>query len=405
MKILVLTGYDDQGASLGDACIGSQRAYSLRRGYDFEVVREYHPGSHPSWQKIRLLKERVHKYDTILWLDCDTVVTNPSIRIEDLVPPTLFGASCDWCAPPGDDTKTAYISCGNFILRNTSDTNRWLDAVLSQERRFSNRPCWEQDAVLDRMRNCTWFDAQVTRFQRRNLNPVSADVTGALDPWRPGDFICHLTGLGDHGHRLLHVPLYDRAHILSITNFIPEHWESGSCADRRHILWLRDILASVKPARTLEVGVHSGCTASAFIDANVPDAVFCDISVRSDARAIVGERLIQSKGSDTILSSERFDFVFLDGAHDLESVKEEWSALQYKMPNIIAAHDVNSNVAGFPYCEGPAWLRDHLVSEGWLVSSDDLDRPEEVTKRGIMFATRDPALHHLIEKARLMSCW
>lgn len=408
-RILVLTGYDDAGAPLGDLCVGSQRAYALRNSYDFECVRSYEPGSHPSWQKLRLLRERIPNYDLILWLDCDSVVTNPFIRAENLAGPTIFTASCDWCAPVGDDTKTKFISCGNFILRNHPEVGRWLDAASSQASRFANRPCWEQDSVLDRMRSDKWFDQQVTRLHRNALNSVSPQVANASSPWTPGDFLCHLTGLGAHEHRVPHVPIYDRAHIEALAGqFVPSWWESGSCADKRHIVWLRDVLTAIKPNRTLEVGVHSGCTASAFVNAGVPDAGFCDISIRADARSVVGQRRFhRTPGKDVIGTEPRYDFVFLDGAHDLESVRSEYESLMQdgKTPSVIAAHDVSSLAVGFPYCEGPAWLQERLASDGWLISVDDKDRPEEVTKRGIMFATRDPEKHAAIERVKLMSCW
>lgn len=53
--------------------------------------------------------------------------------------------------------------------------------------------------------------------------------------------------------------------ILDLTPWIPDWHDQGACMDRRHILWLRDLLMQTGVQRTLEIGVHTGASASAFI--------------------------------------------------------------------------------------------------------------------------------------------
>jgi hypothetical protein len=177
--------------------------------------------------------------------------------------------------------------------------------------------------------------------------------------------------------------------ITALTPWVPAWHETGACADRRHILWIYEILKRTGVKRTLEIGVHSGCSSAAFVAAGVPDAHFCDITRRADAMSVIRGHgtFHQRKGCDVIHDSEPFDLVFVDGRHDMEAVMEEWEALKAKPPKIIIAHDVNSTTIGFPHCEGAAWLQGVLSVGGSIHLEDKQLREGEMTHRGMLAAT------------------
>jgi hypothetical protein len=193
--------------------------------------------------------------------------------------------------------------------------------------------------------------------------------------------------------------------ILDLTPWIPDWHDQGSCMDRRHILWLRYLLMQTGVQRTLEIGVHTGASASAFIAAKVPDAHFADLGFTLEARKVIGDRgtLHQHKGCDILYAMPRFDLVLVDGNHDMDSVTEEIEALEVNTPRIIVAHDITSTDAGYPYCEGAALLHHHLLESGWLITTDTEDRVGEATKRGMLVATRDPDLHQIAQLTWLMT--
>lgn len=217
-RYLVLTGYDDNMKEVGDRCSRTHEAYAIHHGYDHEVVREYLPTTHPSHQKIRLLRERIERYDAIMWLDADTVVFG-GLSIEQLdtrelskkIDPSLSGPvmdiSVDWCAPVEDDDwlpiVTTYVSCGNFILWNTPDTAQFLDSWDRHSERYAIRDicCWEQDGLRAAMKASQWFNKLVYRHPRRVLNAVHETCTNrnfpdrAPKPYQPGDFLLHLTNV------------------------------------------------------------------------------------------------------------------------------------------------------------------------------------------------------------------
>jgi len=182
------------------------------------------------------------------------------------------------------------------------------------------------------------------------------------------------------------------AEVVAGTPWIPSWHETGACMDRRHILWLYEVLKRTGVQRTLEIGVYSGASSSAFVAAGIPDAHFCDIATREDAMSVVSGRgtFHQLKGCEVLKAERTFDLVFVDGNHALDVVTEEVDALLANPPHIIVAHDVNSTAAGYPYCEGGEYLWHTLEREGWTCVVDAKERgPEEMTKRGMLVATKD----------------
>lgn len=190
--------------------------------------------------------------------------------------------------------------------------------------------------------------------------------------------------------------------IIALTPWIPAWHETGACADRRHILWIYEVLKRTGVRRTLEIGVHSGCSSSAFLAAGVTDAHFCDPTRRADAMSIIDGRgtFHQRKGVDVLRSEPRFELVFVDGRHDMDAVTEELEALLDNPPDIIIAHDINSTAVGFPHCEGAAYLAERLYRHGYKYEIDSWHRPGEMTHRGLWVGTiREHYMDAIIQSA------
>ena len=175
------------------------------------------------------------------------------------------------------------------------------------------------------------------------------------------------------------------------TPWIPEWHDTGACMDRRHILWLHNILKLTGVKRTLEIGVHTGASASAFVAAGVATPHFCDIRMTAQAAQVTEGRGVWhlEPGKDVVARERAFDLVFVDGNHALDAVTEEITALSRNSPAIILAHDINSTVAGFGACEGAQRLWEWLQSEQWHCLVDAKLRDQEKTHRGMLAATKD----------------
>lgn len=194
MKILVLTGYNDAMREVGDATLPSKGAYAAARGYSFALNRHYEAGSHPSWQKIRLLEYFLPEYDAVLWLDADTLVTNPEVSVEELLGdhPALV-VSRDWSTCAAADGPH-HFSMGNFILRNSRESFRLL-TLMGRRGHWANESLWEQSAIQEEHRLNPEIRPLVKILDRRALNSVP--FPGSVGEWQPGDFLCHFTGIAN----------------------------------------------------------------------------------------------------------------------------------------------------------------------------------------------------------------
>ena len=204
-KTLVLTGFDDAMAEVGYRCAATHQTYARWNGYAQEVVRYKPTDAHPSYMKMGAIAERIADYDAILWLDADTVVMNKDVKVEALASPShVMTISLDWCSEIDAESRAAMhngVSCGNFIVRNTPDTARFMATWAQERERFATRPMWEQDALRYQMGRDKWMDAWVCRLPRRSLNAVHRECVNrnfpdaAPYPYQHGDFLLHLTNV------------------------------------------------------------------------------------------------------------------------------------------------------------------------------------------------------------------
>ncbi len=205
MKRLVLTGYDDRMAKVGLRTSASMRAYCGRHGLQFECVRSFAAGSHPSWQKLQLLLDRLPEFHEILWLDADTLITNQETNIFancSTLPWPLI-VSRDWGEASPAKWPT-HFSMGNFLVRRAAIE---MLAVAQGREEWKNQMFWEQSAIqaLAAEDPKKW---RVMVLRRRALNAVPLELRPAPDPWQPGDFLAHLTSESNDA-RLAWINQYD----------------------------------------------------------------------------------------------------------------------------------------------------------------------------------------------------
>lgn len=190
--LLVLTGYDDAMAEVGDMTALSKESYARRHGYSFLSNRRYTSCAHPSWQKLHFVKLLLPQYAAVLWLDADTLVTNPEIVADQLAAGHKgLTVSQDW----GLNDGLSPFSMGNFLLTNDARSYRLLDLV-DKRAHWANTPLWEQSALQEEWRQNPELQSWVQILPPRALNSVPFPT--AHDPWQPGDFLAHFTGVENH---------------------------------------------------------------------------------------------------------------------------------------------------------------------------------------------------------------
>jgi len=181
----------------------------------------------------------------------------------------------------------------------------------------------------------------------------------------------------------------------------PHIWDCHQASvDRRHLFWMFDILCAGGFRHALEIGCLNGASSTAFVEAinreALLQATFCDIDIRPTLRATLDHcrfpdrvRTFEGRSGSMFATQERFDFVFVDGDHRLQTVLREVDWLLECRPVCVMAHNTNAQAAGFADCEGPPLLKWRFqVASSYLCLEDNAVRESEATQRGMFLATR-----------------
>lgn len=185
MKTLVLTGYDDAYAPLGDLTAPRMLAYASDHNYDFQCFRDCPSGIESSWHKIEMVLNALTYYERVFWIDADIMITNPTISHDYR---NGFFASLDWGV---DATRSEHFSAGAFVI--CRDTGQMLAEVMRQHEHCVSLGMWEQQPMRELYQR---YEHSMHILPRRTLNAVAPEVhPSAPEPWQPGDWAVHFTML------------------------------------------------------------------------------------------------------------------------------------------------------------------------------------------------------------------
>lgn len=189
---LVLTGYDDAMACVGELTAPRHQEYADFHDCDFHCIRDFHKDNSPSWQTGERVAEQLKSYDMVIWLGADVIVTNLYLEPFDQFRPGL-NASQDWA---NNATEPFHFSMGSYAA--TKESLPLWNAALAKAGVWANKPLWEQSALQEACREDPQLFSLVTVFPRRFFNAVPYGFHENIpEPWQPGDWLCHLTGSGN----------------------------------------------------------------------------------------------------------------------------------------------------------------------------------------------------------------
>lgn len=188
MRKLLLTGYDAAMSSVGDLTAPLMCEYAERHHLDFQCRTDYPPDRDPMWRKVDFVIEALaDAYDAVMWLDADTIVTNPAKAWQGK--PHGVHMSRDW----GADARVSDMSTCNFVAFTDSLPLWRLIVSHASSREFAL--FHEQGAMRDFHAEHQWVRDIVHVHPRRAFNAVPAEIQGAVEPWQAGDWLCHMTNL------------------------------------------------------------------------------------------------------------------------------------------------------------------------------------------------------------------
>ena len=124
-KLLITHASGEQEVML-DLVGPNYRAYAARHGYELEVVRGSVDtgGRNRYWSKVALIRERLSKFDMVLWLDCDFVIRRHDLDVADEFYEEDFQALCLGHTPNGIEPNP-----GLWLVRDVPDAHEFLELM------------------------------------------------------------------------------------------------------------------------------------------------------------------------------------------------------------------------------------------------------------------------------------
>lgn len=220
-RILIMSGAEEfnkssnsQVEEMFNLTVHSKQKYAQIHGYDINIVRNFGNDEKNKLQRsdrnvgfLRFLRvaEMMNYYDTVMWIDGDSLVTNTDYSINDfeLDENTTFYASWDWMH------KTPYFnghyyhafSLGNFILQRTKQLDEFLNLFFSVANQFP-----EEQYTLNTIYAKTEFRNTFKVLDHKFLGGVPKQVelleiwknrSKLAEPWSKDHFLCHFTGISN----------------------------------------------------------------------------------------------------------------------------------------------------------------------------------------------------------------
>ena len=106
------------------------KKYCERHGYTFYVYRtKLDQNGSPNWSKAKALLNHISDHDHIIWMDSDTIIFNPSFKIENI---TESCSSCKQIIACEDIGNNSMLNSGVVIFKN----NKYCINILKKWKNF-----------------------------------------------------------------------------------------------------------------------------------------------------------------------------------------------------------------------------------------------------------------------------
>ena len=173
----------------------SKRKYCDQHGYQFHVLTEMKYSTITGFNKIHFTLELFKKHPEIEWLlfsECDAMITNHNIRIEDRIDNDYHFII------PVDRLN---LNSGNFLARNSEQGRAYLQMIIDLEEQYKEVSWAEQQVIIDTIDQYQDIVKIVPQKYMNSYEPeiydycdARFDILGNSGAWEPGDWIVHWPG-------------------------------------------------------------------------------------------------------------------------------------------------------------------------------------------------------------------
>ena len=227
-RFAILTLCDENAGYICMASAANKRRYADLHGYDFIVSTQVADPSRPAaWSKILEVRKHLPNYDWLLFIDVDTLIMNPTVRLEDVADEKV------------DQVIAADhngINSGVWLVKNSEWSMFFLDELWAQEHLvrgpylfhyeqrafhhlFQTEPWSKQGSVRGRQQ---YAGAAAVREHSKIVNQC---VFNSLLPWYvSGDFVVHFAGLKGVWECLIFWHYFDVSQEMPGMRVTDEQW-------------------------------------------------------------------------------------------------------------------------------------------------------------------------------------
>ncbi|KAF8537911.1 galactosyl transferase [Trichophaea hybrida] len=181
---------------------GYARKHNYAIKFDLDMPRDLVPMA--VWHKLNMIEYliRTAEYDWIWWIDYDTVITNTSVKLENIITDALKGAT-----KPNDIDMILTADCwplnaGSMLIRASPRMFPFLSAVWECGNKKTEPS--EQDCIRDMLIKAPMsatYRSRAIWIPQTKINAFPKEVP-CYDKhekgWKPGDFVVHFAGAWAH---------------------------------------------------------------------------------------------------------------------------------------------------------------------------------------------------------------
>jgi hypothetical protein len=187
--------HDANYSDLAELTDTPKREYCDLHGYKFFVLDELKYSPITGFNKIHYTLELFKLHPEIEWLlfsECDAMITNFTIRIEDKIDNDYH------FIVPVDRLN---INSGNFLARNSAQGRAYLQMIIDQETDYAKIDWAEQQVIIDTIGEYADLVKIVPQRYMNSYEPAiydycdaRFDILGNSGAWQSGDWIVHWPG-------------------------------------------------------------------------------------------------------------------------------------------------------------------------------------------------------------------
>jgi hypothetical protein len=162
--------------------------YCMRHGYAFEhVIGDQNDTSmRPVWKKVFLVRDKLHNYEAVFWIDSDAFFNDHSKPLP-LDTPEEFVVSSDFPNGP------SLVNTGTFLVKNTPFArdfmNKWCSMRDDLNATYNSKFPFEQGAAEDLLRSLGPDSRRAKVYDSEFINSIFGKVSRGVFE---NSFVVHL---------------------------------------------------------------------------------------------------------------------------------------------------------------------------------------------------------------------